>query len=331
MHIVIKQPWLSLLIGLVIMASSAAVILTGNTGSHDPSRMVLCNGKYYICSTGGGMKVSTDRLHWENSTNPFEKGLPDWVKSLIPTARGIWAPDIIFWNGSYHLYYSVSNKDSSQTCIGLTTSPTLDPTAPGFGWTDRGMIVSSVLADKRGSIDAAPFLDADGKLWLCYGSGYRYGAEDPEIFVIKLDQKTGLSDTADTKFYPVAKGHIEASYIHYRNGFYYLFWNSGGCCNGASSTYKIHIARSKSATGPYVDKNGKENASNALMQTDKAAGIFGPGHAGILSEKGTDYFTFHYYPATGRSVIGLRTLAWDADGWPHIADDVDSAKPAVLK
>lgn len=308
---------------LGFFATASATTVTGSIGSHDPSRMVLCNGKYYICSTGGGMKVSTDRIQWTNGINPFKDGLPAWAKELIPTARGIWAPDIIFWKGRYLLYYSVSNKDSSQTCVGLTTSPTLDPDAPGYGWTDQGLIVSSVLDDKRGSIDPAPFIDADGKLFLSYGSGFRYGNDDAELFVIKIDQTTGLSDKADMKLYPVAYGHIEAVYIHYRDGFYYIFWNSGGCCNGAASTYRIHMARSKSATGPYVNKAGKERASDILMQTDKDAGMHGPGHIGILGEDGVDRFVFHYYPPSGRSVIGLRTLVWEKDGWPRVGRDLE--------
>ena len=49
---------------------------------------------------------------------------------------------------------------------------------------------------------------------------------------------------------------IEAPYVHKNNGFYYLFVNWFGCCNGVDSTYEIHIGRSNSITGPYVDKNG---------------------------------------------------------------------------
>lgn len=44
-------------------------------------------------------------------------------------------------------------------------------------------------------------------------------------------------------------------------------------------------------------------------------GINGPGHMGIFECGGVERFTYHYYP-TGRSVIGVNSLSWGADGWP---------------
>lgn len=245
----------SIVLVLTLLCGTAptlrAAILTGSTGSHDPSRMIYCNGKYYIYSTGGSMMYSTDRINWTSGASPFN-GVPASAKSMIPSNQGIWAPDVIFLNNKYYLYYAVAASDNSKTLVGLLTSPTLDPSQSGYQWTDVGVVVSDIdKTDKRSAIDPCPFVDAIGELWLSYGSGYANGAtwSDRTIFIIKLDDTTGLASATVTARYPVALGHIEASYVFYHAGYYYAFWNSGGCCDGASSTYTVHVARSPTVTG----------------------------------------------------------------------------------
>jgi beta-xylosidase len=314
---------------LLAAVSASAAILTGAIGSHDPSRMIKCNGTYYIYSTGGRMKYSTNRIDWSAGVSPFPNGTPASVKKFIPADRGIWAPDVIFYNNKYYLYYSVANSNPSNNAIGLITSPTLDPNAPGYKWTDAGLVVEHYnKTDNKAAIDPCPFIDASNNLWLSWGSGYGDGtsAADPNIFITRLDNTTGLASATDTNEYPVAVGHIEGSFVHYHNGCYYLFWNSGGCCNGARSSYTIHMARSRKVTGPYLDKNGVANsgATIFLPPTVVKSGVteHGPGQLGIISEGGIDRCTYHYYPDTGRSVIGEETIIWDADGWPVCGDDL---------
>ena len=314
---------------LLSMTFVRAAILTGSTGSHDPSRMINCNGKYYIYSTGGGMKSSTDKINWSSGTSPFN-GVPNSVRTLISTNQGIWAPDVIFSNNKYYLYYSVAASDGLHSAIGLLTSPTLDPAAAGYHWTDVGVVVFTTdHVQKRSAIDPCPFLDTSNNLWLSWGSGYANGAtwSDPTIFLTRLDNTNGLASSTDTNQYPVALGHIEGSAIYYLRGYYYAFWNSGGCCSGASSSYTIHLARSPTVTGTYVDKNGAGNSSvtflsSTVVKNSINGNEHGPGHAGILSEGGIDRVTYHYYPDTGGSVIGEETIVWGADGWPTCGADL---------
>jgi beta-xylosidase len=207
----------------------------------------------------------------------------------------------------------------------------LDPNAPDYKWTDVGMVVEHYnKTDHKAAIDPCPFIDASSNLWMSWGSGYGDGtsSSDPNIFITRLDNTTGLASATDTNEYPVALGHIEGSFIYYHNGYYYLFWNSGGCCNGAKSSYTIHMARSRKVTGPYADRNGVVNSAATifLAATVVKNGIngneHGPGQLGIISENGIDRCTYHYYPDNGRSVIGLETIIWDADGWPTCGADL---------
>ena len=65
-------------------------------------------------------------MNWERDGFVFEQ-IPEWAREAVPRTKGIWAPDISFFNGLYHLYYSVSTFGSNHSVIGLATNKTLDP------------------------------------------------------------------------------------------------------------------------------------------------------------------------------------------------------------
>jgi arabinan endo-1,5-alpha-L-arabinosidase len=48
--------------------------------------------------------------------------------------------------------------------------------------------------------------------------------------------------------------------------------------------------------------------------------FIGPGHAGIISENGTNWFSCHFYDGTrrGLSTLALLPLQWQTNGWPCI-------------
>jgi hypothetical protein len=245
-------------------------------------------------------------------------------------SQGIWAPDVIYLNKKYYMYYCVAARDGSFTAVGLITSPTLNPDDPAYHWTDEGPVITDKdHQDLKSAMDPCPFLDTNGDLWLSYGSGFANGAKqnDPTIFLTKLDKNTGLPDSTDKTQYPVAYGHIEASYVFYHDGYYYLFWNSGGCCNGAKSSYTIHMARARNLTGPYVNKSGQQRASEIFLgptvyKNSIIGNEHGPGQIGVLSEDGLDRCTYHFYGDNGRPVLGEETMVWGADGWPSAGTDL---------
>ena len=46
--------------------------------------------------------------------------------------------------------------------------------------------------------------------------------------------------------------------------------------------------------------------------------FIGSGHAGILTDRGTNWFTFHYNDGEkrGTATLGLAQLRWSSDAWP---------------
>ena len=97
--------------------------------------------------------------------------------------------------------------------------------------------------------------------------------------------------------------------------------NWGRCCQGVNSTYNIRVGRSRNVTGPYLDKAGKDLVEGGGSLLLESAGRFiGPGHAGVLTEGGTNWLSFHFYDSerNGAGTLGIRELRWDDDGWPRV-------------
>ncbi|HVU39357.1 MAG TPA: arabinan endo-1,5-alpha-L-arabinosidase [Opitutales bacterium] len=249
-----------------------------NVAIHDPSTIVKCDGEYWIFRTGNGIPSyhSKDLLNWTPGPNVIPREGFDWFADAVPNFGGnsCWAPDCIKVGDKYFIFYSISAFGKNTSAIGLVSSPTLDPADPAYAWKDEGMVIKSVASDHYNTIDPAPVLDADGNLWLAFGSFWT------GIKLIALDKKTGhrLPDspmydlaanparagatTEGAADAPINRSQIEASYIYRRGKYYYLFVNWGLCCKGLSSTYNIRVGRSEKITGPYLDKDGKDLEHN---------------------------------------------------------------------
>ena len=183
--------------------------------------------------------------------------------------------------------------------------------------------------DGYNAIDPGVFHDRDGSLWLTFGS-YWSG-----IKLVELDPQTGKRMAPDSKVFSTAYYEsIEASYLCRHADYYYLFVNWGSCCQGPKSTYNIRIGRSKSVTGPYLDKAGVDmlHSGGSLFLATTNGPLFGPGHAGTLIAQGKDWFTSDFegdLRMGGKATLAVMPLHWNGDGWPEaIVNDVGGARSA---
>jgi arabinan endo-1,5-alpha-L-arabinosidase len=301
-----------------VETSFEPLALTGQTFIHDPSTIIEENGRYFVFGTGPGIrtKSSPDLIQWTSGTPVFHSP-PAWTRDLVPAFKGVfWAPDIIRVNGKFLLYYAVSTWGKQVSAIGLATSPTLNQSATNYLWTDAGPVISSTGASAYNTIDPSVMLDADGKLWLAFGSFWQ------GIFLIELDPQTGLRIAPDSPVYHLAWNHsIEASCITRHDRFYYLFVNWGQCCQGTNSTYEVRVGRAEKITGPYLDRDGKDLAdAGGSVFLHSYNRFIGPGHIGIVNDgstNGATWFSYHYYDGAtqGRSRLAVGKIEW-SDGWP---------------
>ena len=199
----------------------------------------------------------------------------------------MWAPDVIFNKkmGKYCMYLSINGDGWYSSIIMLTADNITGPyryQAPvvmsgfraqsSYTATDAPIVLGETMPDRYApsdnygnhwpnAIDPCVFYDENGKLWMTYGSW------SGGIFMLELDEETGLrdydvtyaeSETSDPYFgKKIAGGHYvsgEASYVEYIGGYYFLFVTYGGL--EAAGGYQMRVFRSLNPDGPYVDSKG---------------------------------------------------------------------------
>lgn len=329
----VTRPYLQIsfclsLLALVCFPMGVHGQVSGQNQIHDPSRILEEDGRYYTFFTGAGInaKFSDDLETWYNGPDIFASP-PAWIDTVVPRdpqyENDYWAPSIIHYNNEYRVYYSASLFGSQTSAIGLVTNTTLNVNDPNYQWVDQGMVINSNSsgAYPYNAIDASVFVDNDSRMWMTWGSWW------DGIFITELDASDGkpISNQPNLDAINIARNlpetSIEAPYIHYRDGYYYLFVNWYGCCSGVNSTYEIHVGRSTSPTGPFFDRGPSPtdmSAGGGTLFLGTEGDKIGPGHMGIYSENGNDYFGYHFYDgATGGTArYDIDQLIWTADGWP---------------
>lgn len=284
---------------------------------HDPS-MIWDGTDYYLFSTGGTLDVrsSPDILTYSNAGNIFD-AIPAWVTAALGANPGsLWAPDVSYFNGQFHVYYAGSTFGSNDSVVGLATTPSLR--APQ--WVDRGMVVQSVTTDNFNAIDPNISFDQDCTPWLAFGSFW------DGIKMRQIDPTTGMVSTANTMTYSLASrggGAIEAASIISHDGFYYLFVSFDLCCQGVNSTYRTMVGRAPAITGPYTDKAGNSMLNGAAEQLLASSGRYiGPGGGTAWRNGDTYLYAYHYYDGddNGVSKLQIRPITFDSTDWVVLGD-----------
>lgn len=216
--------------------------------------------------------------------------------SLVPTddnGTHIWAPDVKY-NEKTGLYYMYGCTSSTWNASNLYFATSKSPEGP-FDWKEP-LIYSGFTAETikktdvldyvswdyakehyldgdaynfneyPNAIDPTVFTDADGRMWMVYGSW------SGGIFLLEIDVETGrvIHPEADEEKQVdpyfgkrlLGGGHnsIEAPYIVYDKeaGYYYLYVSYGSLTREGG--YQIRVFRSEKPDGDYVDMNGEAPA-----------------------------------------------------------------------
>ncbi len=284
--------------------------VAGDIGVHDPTVVKRPEGGYLLAHTGTNiaLKTSTDRVTFRNAGAVFPGGAP-WTTTYTGGAHNLWAPDLSYHNGRYHLYYSASTFGSNRSAIFLATSTT----GASGSWTNEGLVIESRSTDTFNAIDPNLVVDDQGRWWLSFGSFWS------GIKLIQIDPATGRRlGTAMHSLASYGPG-IEAPVIVKRGSWYYLYVSFDRCCQGASSTYRVMVGRSTAPTGPFVDRTGRDMLAGGGTQILASHGsVHGPGHQAVLTDSDGDHLIYHYYADNGTSLLGINRIGYDAAGWPYL-------------
>ena len=144
----------------------------------------------------------------------------------------------------------------------------------------------------------------------------------------------GLNETVTAL--PPDSEAIEAPFIVRHGAYFYLFTSWDLCCRGTHSTYHTVVGRSRSVTGPYLDRSGKKlEDGGGTPFLDANTRWLGPGGESLLMSPGSkdpaskdpasrdpgakDLIVFHAYDATtGKPSMQISTITWTGD-WPEAA------------
>ena len=347
--------------GVFLLSGSGGAQETGGTYTNpvskgfadtfaDPAVIKAKDGYWYAYGTSDPLKEgegefhtipisrSKDLVNWEHVSDAFSS--PNEVSWAAEDA-GIWAPDIRYFNGKYHMYYVVTETtvtpETGDSAVGVATAPT--PTGP---WTDSG---APVVGPRRGNggflwtFDSNEFTDSDGTKYLYYGS-YNGG-----VSVSNLSED-GTRVVGEPTMVAI-DNRYEGSYVVKRNGYYYLFGSSANCCAGPTTGYSVYVGRSTSPRGPFLDKEGdsmtESRVGGSIVITPNGNKWIGTGHNAVVTDlSGEDYFVYHAidradpyldepFGINERPML-LDRLDW-INGWPTVRGGQwasETAQPAPV-
>ena len=276
---------------------------------------------------------SADLVNWTYVNDAFAVPPPAWAE---PTA-GMWAPEIDIIDGTYYLFYGITNvKDhisgepgcDSDNAIGYATSA-----SPSGPWVDSG---GPLVEPRRGgpgcnffwTYDPEVIKDQAGEYHIYFGSYYG-GVWVRDL--IKARNGTLTAPPASSVQVTIGNRY-EGAEVVYRDGRYYLFVSATDCCRGPITGYSVFVGRSRSPEGPFVDQTG------ASLMAARVGGTpvlsmngnrwVGPGHNSVFKDfDGQWWTTYHavdrtdpYFANTSdftKRPLMLDPVDWK-DGWPQV-------------
>jgi arabinan endo-1,5-alpha-L-arabinosidase len=305
----------------------------------DPAVLHAPDGWFYAYATQGAasgrmlniqVARSRDLVEWQHQGDALPVK-PGWGK----TKQNFWAPHVLYdsRNKLYFMYYSAEPDDARGKCLAVATA-----TRPLGPFVDSGKPM--LCGQGIEHIDPMAFDDPkSGKLLLYWGSGQlplkaRELAPDRLAFLAGSAPKDLLFP--DDKKYRTL---IEAPWVVFRNGYYYLFYSGDRCC-ARNPRYAVMVARATHPLGPFENfSSSSQRTGSAIVERD---GFWlAPGHNSIATDsKGTDWILYHamdaaraYYEDRPRGAMSARRMMLDRieyrEGWPRVQGHRPSSSAQV--
>ena len=192
-------------------------------GSYDISgRTSYCSWEYHVFS-------SADLLHWQDHGESFRSAPPN--ASLDWADAPLFAPDCIYHNGRYYLFFCDANNREG-------VAKSLSPTGP---FTDA-VPVEGADGD---AIDPAVLVDDDDQVYYYWGQFHMRGAK------LRPDLHSIQPETLDTDLInEAAHGFHEGASMRKHNGTYYLVY--ADISRGRPTC--LGYATSHSPLGPFIKR-----------------------------------------------------------------------------
>ena len=278
----------------------------------DP-HVILVDDSYYAYSTTvspSNIRVITskDLVNWEDLGDALP-ALPAWAQL---NSGYTWAPGVIQIEDKFVMYFVARDKETDKQCIGVGVSD--NPAGPFSDSNEEAFICQG---DLGGSIDAYPYRDDDGKLYLFWKNDGNCCGLEVALWVQELSPD-GLTLVGEpvkliVRDQPWERPLIENPAMVKHDGNYYLFYSGNWW---ESHQYAVGYAVCETVTGPC------EKPLNEPWFEFKPP-VMGPGGESFFTDKdGNLWMAYHAwtgadvgYPQGKRSLhIDLVTFDGDKPG-----------------
>lgn len=300
--------------------------------------VVLHDGEFIAYSTNYGLNLpmlsSRDLVHWSPVVGTDGKPV-DGMPRLGPWAKTdrTWAPEVMKVGGKWLLYYTAANPKLSTQCVGVAVAAS--PKGPFIDSSAEPLVCQP---EEGGTIDANPFRDADGSLYLYYKSDGNAVGKRSIIWGQKLSPDgLKLAGTPVALLQDDQKWEwklVEAPAMVKSPGAYQMFYSA------AYYGWDYPKERlSRYATG-YADCAGplgpcKDAPDNPLLHSfnDREVGcLSGPGHPAIFQVGQRHFMAFHAWsatrgcrPAEDKRYLYIAPLLWK-EGKPQLGPSLRDPK-----
>jgi xylan 1,4-beta-xylosidase len=293
----------------------------------DPS-VVRVGDDYFVATStfewfpGVQIHHSRDLVHWRLLTRPLRR--PTQLNMLgNPDSCGVWAPDLTYADGRFHLVYTDVKRYGRTTVGGASGASLRDfhnylvTTADIEGdWSDRVYLNSS-------GFDPSLFHHDDGKTYLLNMLwDHRPGRNRFAGIVLQEFSRAEERLVGEPRviFSGTPLGLTEGPHLYQRGGYYHLLTAEGGTGWG----HAVTMARARTIEGPY-ELHPDVHVLTARHRPDAA--LQRAGHADLVdTPDGSTYMVYlcgRPLPNRGRCTLGRETaiqkMVWGEDGWLRTA------------
>lgn len=270
----------------------------------DPSIIYVDDCYYLVSSTfeytpGLTIWKSVDLVNFEIVANP--------VTTYLGT---IFAPDLVYHNGRFFIYYPVINKGGNYVIYADNIEgPWSEPIPLGVKYIDPGHIVAD-----------------DGTRYLYLSTGKVVQLSPDGLSVPNIEYSEVYNGWEFPDEWEVECFGLEGPKLFKRNNYFYMVSAQGGTAGPATSHMAV-LARATHPLGPW------ENAPNNPVLSTKSdqEKWWSKGHSTIFQGRGGQWYMVYHGYEKGYHTLGRQSLIskikWTDDDWCYLEEIENFSTP----
>jgi len=261
---------------------------------------------------------SIDFVQWQSASSAMVRPEP-------ALGNTFWAPEVVWANDKFYLYYSVGQGDQNhQLRIAISDEP-LGP------YQDLGKALLDPIACPF-AIDPHPFRDDDGQWYLFYARDFLDSSgrarAGTALMVARMNKMYELTDEGqvvlrarnDWQRFEANRlmyggrwdwHTLEGPCVRKHDGRYYCFYSGG---RWETENYGVDYGIADEVMGPYSD-TGNESGPRVLRTVPNR--LPGPGHNSIVTgpDDETEYIVYHAWDKQMKArKMCIDKLVWTSEG-----------------